>query len=191
MMAAAQLGMPIDVAFNFGAWEVNGPLAHGLKIAATIAVLALLIGTSLRLVSGSFRGSRLKTYTVVCLIIPAAAILSPVLSPQYFIWMIPLLLLLGLEVLPKVAWSYWLLSGLLVTIAALTTWIFPYHFFFNSEHPIGFIPWPYDVSASYSPIAASVLVRRNLLCLGVVAWLGVMGAKSMDRAQPIPLAGGP
>ena len=53
-----------------------------------------------------------------------AVIFSNVLSPQYFVWAFPLLLLSAVEIFPAGRVLPWILGALLVAVAATTTWFF-------------------------------------------------------------------
>ena len=114
------------------------------------------------------------------LCVGGSAIFLNVLSPQYFVWSIPLLLLAAVEVLPEKGKSAWMLTGFLIVAAALTTWLFPYHYFCVPPGlkaspmltPHGLIPAPGD-SLAPSSFGYAVLALRNFLYLGIVAWLGV------------------
>ncbi len=126
-----------------------------------------------------FRGA--AAFGLACYVLGASAIFSKVLSPQYFVWSIPLLLLAAVEVLPEKGKSAWILAGLLIVAAGLTTWLFPYHYFCVPPGlkgapmltPYGLIPAPGD-SLAPSSLGYAVLALRNLLYLGIVIWLGAV-----------------
>ena len=82
-------------------------------------------------------------------------------------------------------------------IAAATTWIVPYHLlridpqYANSgvaiEAPASFnglVPLPPLTPADFSPLACSVLVFRNWLYLGLVAWVGILLVQAVRRDTP-------
>ena len=81
------------------------------------------------------RYTRQDAYRIACYVIPGSVILSNVLSPQYFIWAIPLVLLLAVEIFPEGRVRPLVLAGLLIAVAVTTTWIFPYNFVSSESNP--------------------------------------------------------
>ncbi len=73
--------------------------------------------------------------------IPGSVILSNVLSPQYFIWAFPLVLLLAIEIFPEGRVRPLVLAGLLIAVAVMTTWIFPYNFISQESNPNPLCPY--------------------------------------------------
>ena len=100
-------------------------------------------------------------------------ILASVLSPQYFIWALPLLILVGAEMLPETKWPPWVFGAALAATAALTTWVFPYHYIQTPESPIGLLPSGNAADAVPGAIASAVLCLRNVIYLATIIYLGV------------------
>ena len=86
-----------------------------------------------------------------------SVILAKVLSPQYFIWALPVALLLAAEVLPDNRQTWLLWAAGLMAVARLTGWIFPHNY--GELLHADLVPWV-------------VLTIRNLLYLGLVSRLG-------------------
>ncbi|MBS0209968.1 MAG: hypothetical protein JSS27_13550 [Planctomycetes bacterium] len=98
----------------------------------------------------------------------AAAVTCKVLSPQFMVWVLPTLLLLGLDVLERR--EFFVLVVLLVVAAALTTAVFPYHFMpglagLSDQPRATLIP-----NLDTSPVA--LLAARNALLVAITSWLG-------------------
>ncbi len=170
MLLGSVCSIPARIAFDHGAFELVGSLAQPMKTASTVLLLGLLSGLGLRALLLGSRFTREEAYRTALFLIPAAAVLSPVLSPQYFVWMIPLWILLAMEILPERMTARWLAAGLLVAIAGLTTWVFPYHYFYNAESPSGLVPWPFVENSAASALASAVLARG--ICSAWPSWFG-------------------
>ena len=178
MMVGSALGTPAMSTFSHAAYELTGSLAQPMKAASTAALAALLAVMGLWALVRRSRFNREAGYRTACFVIPASAILSNVLSPQYFVWALPLLLLVGSEILPEGNLRRWIMAILLIVIAGLTTWVFPYHYF-ASANGLGLLHAPFDRSP-LSPVVSTVVGARNLIYLGVIIWLG---AVSVRRAR--------
>ncbi len=124
---------------------------------------------------------------LACYALGGCVIFSKVLSPQYFVWSIPLLLLAGVVILPEKRKSVWMLAGLLILAAALTTWLFPYHYFCaplgpgKMPTPYGLIPAKPEDLVAPSSLGYAVLALRNFLYLGIVIWLGIAVCRRARR----------
>ena len=129
MWLGSLFGRPISISLADGAYCVFGDWSGAMKMLST-GLLCGFLGTAG--VWAIFRGARFRgaaAFALACYVLGASAIFSKVLSPQYFVWSIPLLLLAAVEVLPEKGKSAWILAGLLIVAAGLTTWLFPYHYF--------------------------------------------------------------
>ena len=176
-MVGSALGTPAMSSFSHAAVELTGPLAQPMKAASTASLVALLAVMGLWALVRRSRFNREAGYRTACFVIPASAILSNVLSPQYFVWALPLLLLVGSEILPEGNLRRWIMAILLIVIAGLTTWVFPYHYFSSPDNTLGLVRW---LDFAPGPVASAVVGARNLIYLGVIIWLG---AVSVRRAR--------
>jgi len=169
MMLGKATGAPLATYFANQSWNLRSP-GSIMPSLAGVALLLFLAGAGLWALLDGSRFSRQRAYRWVLFALTMSVILSKVLSPQYFIWALPLIILLALEVA-----SDRQLGGTLVlcvVVAALTTWIFPYNFYSGPtgpfKHPLnpwGLVPdlhWP----------AVSMLLGRNLVYLALVVSLG-------------------
>ena len=166
---AARLGVAVGVAPSAGSYNVVGPLAGALKPIATLAVLAVIALAT----RAAWRGRTLDAaYRCALLGLAAATVASNVLSPQYFLWALPAALLVALEVAPA---RFGFAAGWALVIAALTTWVFPYHYIPDVVPATQVGPLP-------ETFAQVVIAARNSLYVGLVVWL----ARSSTRVAPQP-----
>jgi hypothetical protein len=181
MWLGSLCGWPISISLNKadGAFCVFGDWSDAMKLISTLLLCGFLGTAGIWAIVRRSRLGRAEALGLACYALGASAIFSKVLSPQYFVWSIPLLLLAGVELLPEKGKSTWILAGLLIVAAGLTTWLFPYHYFCaamgpkGTPTPYGLIPRPDDLLAP-SSLGYAVLALRNILYLGVVGWLGYM-----------------
>jgi hypothetical protein len=172
-MAIGQLfGSRIGISLWTGGANLSGPLAPAMQLASTIAIAVFLGGLALWSVCCLGRYDRCRAYRTMCFAFAGTVILSKVLSPQYFIWAVPLVLLLMLEVLESRR-SFWLTASALVGVVALTTWVFPYHYFNFDAMPLGLAPRDSSLSLAGSEATFVLLGLRNFTYAGIVAFLGV------------------
>jgi len=192
MLIGSWLGQANAVSQADGAFNLSGPLASALKVVASVMVLTLLL-SALTLLLRSNGGRRLS-YRLSCWVIAAAVIISNVFSPQYLVWALPVLVLLALEILASRPTARWTLASALVALAATTTWIFPYNYFFGAtDHPsrYGIVPLPLNGALAPSAVGYVVLGARNLLYLVVVGWLGMILLRSVSPAADVDPPGVP
>jgi uncharacterized membrane protein len=184
MSVAAAFGSKIYISQSHGAFNLSGDLAGTMKIISSILLLGFLLAEGLWAVLRFSRLTRQDAYRMACYAVVGSVILAVVLSPQYFIWAIPLVLLLAVEILPQGAARPLILASLLILVAATTTWVFPCNFFASqqSQNPNALIPHnALNVQVPPNSMAASVLALRNFAYLGVAVWLGVMLYNRIDR----------
>ena len=158
-----------------------------MKILSTVLLLGFLAGEGFWALLRWSRYTRQDAYRIACYVIPGSVILSNVLSPQYFIWAFPLVLLLAVEIFPKGRVSPWILAGLLIAVAVMTTWLFPYNFVSDESNPnpYALIPSVNAAALGLPPATtpAIILALRNFTYLGMVLWLGVMLYKRIDQVN--------
>ncbi len=102
-------------------------------------------------------------------VVLGAVALSPVLSPQYFVWALPLVLLVAADVLPAQGRSWpWLIGGV-ISVAILTTLVFPCTYFglVDKLQP--------EEDPRLIPLARAVWSRREISYFVLVLWLGQLG----------------
>jgi hypothetical protein len=171
MIASLVFNLPIHLVGVHGGPELAGDLSSSLVILSDILLCGLLIGICLCVFFARSRFDRAVGYQAACFLVITAVILSRVLSPQYFIWSIPLAFLLAIEIFPRRQSLFWILTLLLAVIGTLTTWIFPYHFLQSPTTPLALLPS--DVHGTIASLPACALGLRNGLYLAMAIWLGV------------------
>ena len=171
ILADATFHIPAYPVTGAGGPELSGALSTPMILVSNVLMCGLLGGTWLWAVLR--RGNILLQdgYRLACFVMAGAVILSKVFSPQYLIWSIPLMVLLAIDLFPPRKICFWMLTVLLVIIAALTTWIFPYHFIRTPSSPYGLVPL--HVADGISSLAACVVSVRNFVYLATVVWFGV------------------
>jgi len=114
---------PPQLTFGAGSWNVIGPLADNLASISTFVLVFFLLVTywfiyrQINKDKNQFRD--IGSYSI--LVIAVILITSKVLSPQYLIWLFPLLPLLS----GRQRYVMW---GIFIVIGALTYYIFPLHY---------------------------------------------------------------
>jgi hypothetical protein len=198
MMVGQLLGTPAQVAFLHGSYELTGDLAPILKSCAIALQLILFSGLGLLALRRGKAFDRQAAYRFGLVALAAAVIFSNVLSPQYFVWALPIVLLLSIETFPEGSRRFALVGSLAMGIAAATTWLFPYHYFRIDSSPCGLIPMrPADGGlvliygvlfpsgpAKISLLPAAVLAVRNFMYLATVIWLGVAAVRTRSVFLP-------
>ena len=170
MMIGSLFGHQIYVVQSHAAFDLEGSLANLMMALSSVLMYGFLAGLWLWAFfrRAAFQGA--AAYRVACFALIGAVIFSKVLSPQYFLWSIPVAVLLAVDIAPTRGISIWLLAAMLIATAGLTTWLFPYHYANWPGHP-GLLPINSDPSVLL-PVPCVVLGLRNFLYLGVVVWLG-------------------
>lgn len=154
---------PSSYIYAFGSLSVNSPFSASVSLVAT-----MLLGVGLLYIYWLQWRAKidLATATLLSLLIMIAT--SKVFSPQYLIWVVPLVAYIG----GKNRW-YLLVWGL---IGLLTTWIYPY--IYNMVHHIEAVPGVF--------LFYPVVTLRNLLLLGFILFLLI--AATRRRASNHPFA---
>ncbi|HTQ38200.1 MAG TPA: hypothetical protein VMJ32_04195 [Pirellulales bacterium] len=173
MMLAALLGGHVFVELTHGAFNLTGSLSGFMYVLSSVALAVFLFGLCLWVFFQPTQCSRVAGYRAACLALVGCVILSKVLSPQYFVWAMPMALLLTVEVIPKQRAASWGLALWLLTIVALTTWIFPYHYAADPDHPelIALLPPGPGDAAHLQLLPCLILGIRNILYFALVVWL--------------------
>jgi hypothetical protein len=172
MMIGSLFGLPAYVVESHGAYDLEGSMTKLMMLLSSVILICFLAGVWLWLFFRRKEGSANDAYHAAFYALIGAVIFSKVLSPQYFVWAIPLIVLLSLDLLPAASFSKALLFILLVCVAALTTWIFPYHYGSTQSTP-GLLPLGLpDAPLNVLPCVA--VSARNLIYLGIVIWLGIL-----------------
>jgi len=154
LILADKLGWThVTLVFNFGSWNVISPLANALARASTFIVLIGILVSYWFIYNqirpGKSQFSRIGAYSI--LIICSVLITSKVLSPQYFIWLVPLVPLVFNR------WRYAILFTF-VAIGGLTYFIFPTHYLELMDLKTGII---------------AVLFARNVLFIIFAVMVGI------------------
>lgn len=177
ILIGSLFGLPIRISNTIGAFEIHAAWSPACKTIATVLLFLFLGGTALWALLRRSRYQREDAYCTACFVIAAVVILSNVFSPQFLIWAVPMMLLVGIERLPDKASAPWVLFGLILAMILLTLWLFPYNYFRSvlgpESSPYGLVP-DFENFSSPAPVACVVLAVRNALYLGIVLWLGVM-----------------
>jgi hypothetical protein len=133
---ARWLGQPLSAAHVENTIEMIGP---GAGTVAQLSAAAAIGATSLCLGAERVRPWKGSAIVVGAIGLSVFVVLSKVLSPQYFVWMLPLLLVAGTEAFASDRAHWWWCVGL-VGVAALTTLIYPRFFLAVLEmRPLGFL----------------------------------------------------
>jgi hypothetical protein len=186
MSIASAFGLKVFITQSHGAFNLSGDLWGVMKILSTVLLLGFLAGEGLWALLRWSRFTRQDAYRIACYVIPGSVILSNVLSPQYFIWAMPLVLLLAVEIFPEGRVRPLILGGLLIAVAVMTTWIFPYNFISQESNPNPHALIPVNALPLKLPpvtMPAIILGLRNFTYLGVVIWLGIILYKRIDKMQ--------
>ena len=151
LLMAEKLGLvQVELTFGFGSWNVTSPLADALAKSSTYLLVAFLAISYWfiyrQMKPGENQFTRLGAYSI--LVIAVTIVTSKVLSPQYLIWLIPLIPLFFNR------WQY-LLLAIFAGIGILTYYIFPHNYIALLD-------------LQTAPIAV-LLMRNTLLVLLAVA----------------------
>ena len=149
LLAAHELGSySPDAAFASGSWNLTGGLPHAVGLIQTLFQLLAVVAVWV-----AFAGSR-RTPAQFALAAAAAvtafAVLGRVLSPQYLLWLVPLVALLA----PRLRAA----AALLVAAMLLTRAIYPAR---------------YDALVAFEATPIWLLVARDALLLTLAAQIGI------------------
>jgi hypothetical protein len=138
------LGYPISIIQTYGSVNILSSLSQGVSLLSLLCLVVGLLYTFWLL----WRG-KLDIYTASLLTVLIILITGKVFSPQYLIWIAPLLAFVG-----KANWKWLLTWGI---VGLLTTWVYPN--MYNSV-PLKYVP----LLTAFYP----VVFARNLLIFGFI-----------------------
>jgi hypothetical protein len=153
---AALFRVPAQVLYRYGSWEVQSAITGGLVVLASIAMVLVIPAaawTALRV--------RAPLVHLSVVLLMAGILASKVFSPQYLLWILPLI----------VMWEgrrrWWVWAGFL-TICALTTLCYPigYTRLMAAVGQAGTLPF----GARLAGIAPLVLRNVLLVTLTILCW---------------------
>jgi hypothetical protein len=166
LTASSWLGVETKIVHSHGADEVESHWAPAMKTLASLLLGGFLIGTGLWCLVQGRRFDREMAWRCAVLALLGAVALSPVLSPQYFVWALPLALLIAAEVLPTAGRTWRRFAATVVVVAVLTTLIFPctYLGLVDKLQP--------DEDRRLISLARGLVALRNVVYIALVVWLG-------------------
>jgi hypothetical protein len=150
LLMGDELGLsPMRLVYNFGSWNITGSTANALAAVSNYILAVLLIIAYVfiykQMKPGKSQFTRLGAYSVLAVAI--VLVTSKVLSPQYLIWLVPLVPLVFNR------WRYWLII-VFIAIGGLTYYIFPWNYL--------------ELIARSTGVIVALLVRNLLLLLLMV-----------------------
>jgi hypothetical protein len=135
----------------------------------------LILGSVAAIAYRSYRTRTLAQYgPLMLLALSAALVFSPVLSPQYFVWIVPLLLFyVAHRFLERtLSWPVVCIAACTVILSLQTQWIFPYHYMELVDRHL----WPVIV----------LNIRNLLLCILTAALAADTGLLPAMRPHALP-----
>jgi len=144
----------LNYVYTFGSLNLLDPLASAVSLCASVLVVAGVLYTYWLL----WR-AKIDLATACLLTLLIVMITSKVFSPQYLIWVIPLLAYVG------ESRRWWLFPWLLISL--LTSWIYPYIYLMKRS----------ILDVPGIPLFFPVVTVRNLLLLGWVLALLIYSAR--------------
>ena len=166
LFASTPLGIETKIVAFRGADEVAGEWVPAMKTLASMLMGGFLACTGLWCLVQGRRFDRQQAWRCAVMVVLGSVALSPVLSPQYFVWALPLALLVGAELLPAGGRAWPGFAAGVVVIAVLTTLIFPCAYFglVNKLQP--------DEDRRLILVAGALVALRDAAYLALVVWLG-------------------
>jgi hypothetical protein len=155
-LLARAFGAKVDIAYRFGAFDVEHAATHFLaRLSLPLLVIAVGVFSLWYLPddrrqtarAGGLERASLDVIAMLGLVL----LFSKVLSPQFFIWLLPWVALAGGSSSARTLW----LALLFLPALFLTTWIYPYHY--------------WDIIGATTRSAALVLAARNGLLVALTA----------------------
>jgi hypothetical protein len=150
----SRFGLPLAVADLPDTVELRGALVPLMVQSSNFASVAFVGGLAAHGLWRRRQYSGGDAYVYAWLALVGLILFAKGLSPQYFIWIIPALVLCGADLLsPR---DFRVLSGQLLALSILTTVVFP---------------WGFRGLLALDPQIMLVLAIRNLLFAAVLGWL--------------------
>jgi hypothetical protein len=181
MLLLAPFGQEISVEISHGSANLMGSMAGVTSTAAMILFPAGLMICGLWAWRRRPGFDRITGYRTAVFAILMTLVFSKVLSAQFFVFALPLMTLLSIELLPRRGTVAIIALGSL--LALLTTLVMPYLWF--SLHPITGETNRFGLVHDLHPLPCTLLIVRNVLFAALVAWLGV----SLNRRSPFSKTG--
>ncbi len=168
MMVLAPLGLELQAFSGPGSWDVKSSLTAFLIPASTCLVAASLVALGALAWVRRANYDRDMAFRFACLATILTVTFSKVLSPQYLIWCLPLILLWGADTLGRRGFVGLIVAA--VVVAALSTAVFPYLFFGGDTTPSPdvVVNNTYCLVPDLNPLPVALLVLRNVVLLGIV-----------------------
>jgi len=159
LLAAHQVGgLSITMESSHGSQNLAGSLPHALGTVSTVLLVATLLAIWLAAARGPATRERLLRYSAASLV--AFVALSKVLSPQFLIWLIPIVPLVRGR---RGLWA----SGLLAAALVLTQVWFPFRYFRLALHFETGLSWVL-LARDLALVALTVLLAFTLRRRGAI-----------------------
>jgi hypothetical protein len=172
MAMASFFGIPVNVVNAAGAFDLEGSLTRSMQLLSKLLLICWLSLFALWAFIKRDSLQKEKIFLAGFLAIAMSVILSPVLSPQYFVWALSLLIIMDADLFQSGDRATWISATALISTAVLTTWVFPYHYF-TTEAVVGLIP----AAGEGEPVVRSfpyfLLGLRNFAYLALTVWISV------------------
>ena len=168
MASARAFGYPAQLELWEGGVNLTGTLAPVLLVVSNVVLAGVIAGLAYWFFRQSGGDDHRLVLCVGCLAVAGSLVASKVLSPQYLIWAIPLLLIASIE-LSRTARAWWTVAAALIVVAALTAWLFPHHYFNFRAEPFSLEPT--TVPRAQLTTSFVVVGIRNTVYLVVVVSL--------------------
>ena len=158
-------GLPVRVEYRYTSFELVSAISSAMATLSTVVTAGIIamIGW-LGLGKGDER-DHVRGFALASLTLPATLVVSKILSPQYFVWGIPLMILGGAELIDS-RQKFMVFCAALVVLAALTTVVYP----------IGF-----GGLRALRPDVWVILSVRNVVLIALVGWLTVLAVGRQTR----------
>jgi hypothetical protein len=166
---------PMRAFHDYGCWNIESvpnKLSNIMASASTGLVLLSILLAAGWLFFQPRQRARVDGYRLALWGMIASVTFAKVLSVQFFVWLLPLILLLGIDTFHR--WELAILFCLSIVLASLTTWMFPYHFtpHYISHGQLHVNASDFALIPDLGVWACASLVVRNALLLIAVAWTG-------------------